>query len=152
MVDGPSAVIIKPAERKNDVLEGSSLGPYSCSADCKPTCLIKWHVNATDGDGRFASSPYSTRNNISISRVERRHSGTYRCTAKVTIDSKELIARNYFTLNVQCEYDSFTVVLILRQNLYNVLNNFIHSTKVLIDTLCIFAGYFIADAFWYCLI
>ena len=98
--DGPTEATILPTARHVNVVEGSTFGPYFCTADCKPKCSIYWFVNVTD---RYRTlTPYVTGNNISINKVERRHSGTYICKANVTINGKELLQSSDFALNVLC--------------------------------------------------
>ncbi|XP_048749343.2 uncharacterized protein LOC125661400 [Ostrea edulis] len=60
---GPSSVTINPKLPVNktvSVKDGNYIGPYHCSADCNPPCIIKWEYKLSSGTFRDATSDGGT--------------------------------------------------------------------------------------------
>nr|XP_022310242.1 uncharacterized protein LOC111115704 isoform X1 [Crassostrea virginica] len=77
----PDMLSIKPEPQllngKLTVMEGETIGPYNCSADCNPPCRIAWKYKDTDGTIHDVSS---SGHELSMQRANRNIS-LLRCVA-----------------------------------------------------------------------
>ena len=63
ITDGPGSVNINPQLPANQTLyvrDGDYVGPYNCSADCNPPCVIQWKYKLSNGTFRDAESEGGT--------------------------------------------------------------------------------------------
>ncbi|XP_056002521.1 uncharacterized protein LOC125663395 isoform X3 [Ostrea edulis] len=84
---GPSSVTISPqlpVDNTVSVKEGDLIGPYHCSTDCNPPCIIQWKYKLSSGTFRDAKSNESTL----LPQQVFKDKASFRCVAKTVSDEK----------------------------------------------------------------
>lgn len=87
ITDGPSSVTISPqlpVDNTVSVKEGDLIGPYHCSTDCNPPCIIQWKYKLSSGTFRDAKSNESTL----LPQQVFKDKASFRCVAKTVSDEK----------------------------------------------------------------
>lgn len=106
--DGPDSLKIEPYKKKVNITEGDRLGPFTCTADCNPQCVIKWNNKTDEGLGT-----QSHKSILSIKNIKRINSGTYYCNAVHTKDITRYKEKD-MVVNVHCEYINQLVSFFIR--------------------------------------
>lgn len=98
-LDGPVDIKIQPYEKVIDISEGETLGPYECTADCNPPCLVRWSSNG-------GSNMELEGSTLKISKITRYQKGNYKCDVIHKNDHKRHEHKS-FTVNVLCKSSQF---------------------------------------------
>lgn len=94
--DGPHQVNISPSVQNFTVTELiGTVGPTSCTADCKPDCTMTWSGPNLSG---------STTSVLNLKNIDRTHAGKYQCTASNSVGSMKSVT---VTVIVNCKYTLF---------------------------------------------
>lgn len=84
---------IVPRMPDNFINEGDVFGPYNCSVDCNPPCVVSWDSNKSLG--------IKTQGGYLQPQIVNRNLTLVKCAAKWgTNISKEIV----FRLNIHCKY------------------------------------------------
>nr|XP_022305650.1 uncharacterized protein LOC111112446 isoform X3 [Crassostrea virginica] len=90
----PESVSIIPSVDTLTVKEGGDIGPYSCSTDCNPPCVITWRYRDKDGNFHEEKSHNQTLNQQMVNRSF----SVFECIANY---ADNFTRSAHFNLNVQ---------------------------------------------------
>lgn len=100
--DGPNQVNISPTTQMYTVIESSgSIGPITCSAECKPDCTMTWSG---------PNVPIATTSVLHITNVKRNQAGNYQCSGENTVGRLTSVNIN---ISVHCKYYTLNNTIVL---------------------------------------
>lgn len=99
--DGPRQLNISPLTPIYTVTEtNTSVGPITCSADCKPDCSLTWSG---------PTIPNGTTSVINLKHIAQTQAGNYKCSATNNVGSLTLVK---FIVIFHCEYYLLDITII----------------------------------------
>lgn len=107
--DNPEELKVTPKpilnlNNKLTVIEGETIGPFNCTADCNPPCNISW---------KYQDSNAPMVKGIFFGRILDRNIQSLLCVARSNQNFEKTFAIN---LDVQCKYFYYNLLYLLNSN------------------------------------